>query len=256
MLRGVGALLVIGGVGAWSMRIVSQVGAAARAGAPVSTAEALTAVAAAGVVACLAWLALAVVLQLLCLVPGAVGRVAVTVADAVTPRLVRRVAGAALGLGVAAGLAAGPVAARPHTLVAGAPLPDPGFAPPARPTPTPVGSVGTPGGPRATPGVSVDSPAVPDPGWVPTAPAVRAQPDVRVLSTAPPPPEPTTVEVVVRRGDSLWAIVARHLGPQAGDAEVAETWPAWFAANRDVIGDDPDLLLPGQVLRAPEAVGP
>ena len=60
----------------------------------------------------------------------------------------------------------------------------------------------------------------------------------------------------MRRGDSLWAIVARHLGPRAGDAEVAETWPAWFAANRDVIGDDPDLLLPGQVLRAPEAVGP
>ena len=31
---------------------------------------------------------------------------------------------------------------------------------------------------------------------------------------------------------------------------------AWFAANRDVIGDDPDLPLPGQVLRAPEGVGP
>ena len=117
-------------------------------------------------------------------------------------------------------------------------------------------SVGTPAGPSPAHGASVDSPAVPDPGWVPTAPTIRAQPDVRVLSTAPPPPEPTTVEVVVRRGDSLWAIVARHLGPQAGDAEVAETWPAWFAANRHVIGDDPDLLLPGQVLRAPEAVGP
>ena len=25
----------------------------------------------------------------------------------------------------------------------------------------------------------------------------------------------------------------------------------WYAANRDVIGDDPSLLRPGQVLRAP-----
>src|SRR5215204_292746 len=93
LTRGTTALLVLTGVGAWSLRVVREVGAEASAGAPVTPAEALTAVAAAGVVACLAWLALAVVLQLLCLVPGAVGRVAMTVADAVTPHLVRRVAG-------------------------------------------------------------------------------------------------------------------------------------------------------------------
>ena len=56
----------------------------------------------------------------------------------------------------------------------------------------------------------------------------------------------------MRRGDSLWAIAARHLGPGATDAEVAEEWPRWYAANRAVIGPDPDLVLPGQVLRAPE----
>jgi nucleoid-associated protein YgaU len=49
--------------------------------------------------------------------------------------------------------------------------------------------------------------------------------------------------------------VARHLGPDATDAEVAAQWPRWHAANRSVIGDDPDLLLPGQVLRAPHAEG-
>ena len=53
------------------------------------------------------------------------------------------------------------------------------------------------------------------------------------------------------RGDSLWAIAARHLGPGATDAEVAREWPRWYAANRDTIGADPDLLLPGQVLRVP-----
>jgi nucleoid-associated protein YgaU len=52
----------------------------------------------------------------------------------------------------------------------------------------------------------------------------------------------------------LWSIVARHLGPDVSDGEIARAWPAWFEANRAVVGDDPDLLRPGQVLRAPEGV--
>ncbi len=58
----------------------------------------------------------------------------------------------------------------------------------------------------------------------------------------------------MHRGDSLWSIAARHLGPGASDAEIARAWPAWFAENRDVVGDDPDLILPGQVLRPPQVV--
>lgn len=60
--------------------------------------------------------------------------------------------------------------------------------------------------------------------------------------------------VTVRAGDTLWAIAASHLGDGADDAAVAAAWPDWFDANRDVIGDDPDLLLPGQVLRVPDGV--
>jgi nucleoid-associated protein YgaU len=60
-----------------------------------------------------------------------------------------------------------------------------------------------------------------------------------------------TPPVVVRRGDTLWTIAARQLGPDATDAEIAEQWPRWWRANRTRIGDDPDLLLPGQVLEAP-----
>lgn len=52
--------------------------------------------------------------------------------------------------------------------------------------------------------------------------------------------------VVVRRGDSLWAIAARHLGPGARDADIAAVWPRWYAANRAVIGPDPSALVPGQ----------
>ena len=43
----------------------------------------------------------------------------------------------------------------------------------------------------------------------------------------------------------------RHLGGDAPDAEVAKAWPRWYAANRAVIGSDPDVLRPGQVLRIP-----
>ncbi|GII99346.1 hypothetical protein Slu03_17240 [Sediminihabitans luteus] len=58
-------------------------------------------------------------------------------------------------------------------------------------------------------------------------------------------------EVVVLRGDTLWAIAARALPAGASDQAVAAASTRWFEANRDVIGTDPDLILPGQVLRAP-----
>ena len=53
------------------------------------------------------------------------------------------------------------------------------------------------------------------------------------------------------RGDSLWAIAARHLGPHATRRQVAHEWPRWYAANRKVIGPDPNLIRVGQVLTAP-----
>ena len=57
--------------------------------------------------------------------------------------------------------------------------------------------------------------------------------------------------VVVVPGDCLWTIAARAIGPDATDAEVAVAWPRWYARNRVTIGADPDLLIPGMVLRPP-----
>jgi nucleoid-associated protein YgaU len=57
--------------------------------------------------------------------------------------------------------------------------------------------------------------------------------------------------VVVKPGDTLWSIAATELGPNATAEDVATRWPAWYAANRQLIGPDPDLILPGQVLRIP-----
>jgi nucleoid-associated protein YgaU len=57
--------------------------------------------------------------------------------------------------------------------------------------------------------------------------------------------------VLVRPGDTLWAIAARELGPGATAAQVAAEWPRWHAANLHRIGPDPDLIVPGWHLRPP-----
>ena len=58
--------------------------------------------------------------------------------------------------------------------------------------------------------------------------------------------------VVVRKGDTLWAIASAHLPPDAGVAATARAVDRWHAANTDVIGSDPDLIHPGQRLTPPE----
>ncbi|MET3808926.1 LysM peptidoglycan-binding domain-containing protein [Arthrobacter sp. UYEF3] len=100
--------------------------------------------------------------------------------------------------------------------------------------------------PDPTPG----SPSLgPDPHWTPAPPPV----DPRTLAARPLRTQepPGTAEVTVRAGDSLWSICAAELGPLASDVDIAVAWPRLYQANRDVIGGDPGLLLPGQVLRVP-----
>ena len=58
-------------------------------------------------------------------------------------------------------------------------------------------------------------------------------------------------EIVVRRGDSLWTLTARRLGPGASAAQVAAAWPRLYAANRAVIGTNPALIHPGLRLVPP-----
>lgn len=84
------------------------------------------------------------------------------------------------------------------------------------------------------------------------APAAPPAPDLdwAAHAVAPPP------AVVVQPGDSLWALAEQHLagrGESTTDAAVARAWPTWWAANRDVVGDDPDLLQPGTRLTPPPA---
>ncbi|MEZ0165542.1 LysM peptidoglycan-binding domain-containing protein [Kineococcus sp. LSe6-4] len=90
-----------------------------------------------------------------------------------------------------------------------------------------------------------------DPGWPVTGPTrPDAPPAPRPAAQARPVPSGTG-EVVVLRGDSLWSLAAHRLGPGATGAEVLAEQHRLYAANADVIGQDPDRLLPGQVLRLP-----
>lgn len=107
------------------------------------------------------------------------------------------------------------------------------------------------------PGPSTSGTGGIDPRWTPNGPA--AEPGILAPSPSRPDAdhgvgsdgESVAATVVVRAGDSLWSIAADSLGPFATDMEVASAWPEWYRSNRVVIGPDPHLILPGQILHAP-----
>lgn len=94
---------------------------------------------------------------------------------------------------------------------------------------------------------------VPAPGWVPDRPT---RTDQVARACAPlitgKPVADDSGEVVVRRGDTLWSIAAAHLGPHADARAIAAEWPRWYDTNKEVIGDDPDLLMIGIRLQLPD----
>jgi nucleoid-associated protein YgaU len=60
---------------------------------------------------------------------------------------------------------------------------------------------------------------------------------------------------VVVRGESLWRIARATLlertGREPTSGDIARFWPHIYEANRAVIGDDPNLILPGQQFTIP-----
>jgi hypothetical protein len=182
---------------------------------PVPLGATLGLAAAVGAWLLLTWLSASLVVAVLAAAARARWGLCCT-AERVTPALARRVAAAMLGVGMV-----------------GAPL---GLA-------TPAGAQdGFPASDRASdplPGWTADRPAAP------SGPADAAGPPLAA------PGGRGAGLVVVRPGDTLWHIAARHLGPGASAADVAAEWPRWHAANRDRIGPDPHLVRPGLRLRAP-----
>jgi nucleoid-associated protein YgaU len=179
-----------------------------------------------------AWGALGLALTATSALPGALGSAARTATQVLLPAGARRSAALVLGLGlgVAAPLAGVAVTAmaQPAAAAPGAAVPDWPRGPevPTEPAPAPA------------PAPEPADPLVPD--WPPDLTAAAAD-----------------GSHVVVRGDCLWHIASARLAAASGtrptDGEVARAVHAWWVANAEVIGPDPDVLLPGQVLRAPGA---
>lgn len=274
-----GALSCGAGTAAWALTCLAlQDWPVAGSDGPPTTDEVLGASLVWAAVALCGWLGITFAILALSAAPGALGRTFCRIAHSLTPHCARQALALALGASVGtvalpapaaiAATTAGTTAAGPATSLststsgspstgtsgsaadsssgaasavapaaAGSGVPGPGFAPshPAH------GAVS-----RTTP--------APAPGWVPDRPARVTSPEPGSLLGGTLRPAGSTIDTVtVRRGDTLWSIAARHLGSGASDSEVAAEWPLWFAANRGVIGDDPDVVLPGQLLRAPTA---
>ncbi len=173
-----------------------------------------------------AWGALGLVLTAMSALPGLAGAAAGLLLRRLLPASARHAAALALGVGLAAAPAlTGCTAPSPVAAVAAAERVEGLPAPAAAPL------------------------ALPD--W----PAAPAAPAPAPPAAVPDWPAPAPGEHVVLRGECLWSIATADLRARTGtdpsDAEVTVAVGRWWAANAAVIGTDPDLLLPGQVLRPP-----
>jgi hypothetical protein len=255
---------------------------------PASPDQALAAIAGSVALALIVWLLAALMLSLLAALASgtsALGSVATDLARLVAPMILRNAVAALLGVAIAASpaAAAGAVHPAPHSrsslitptapaarpaLSGGElspawfPLPDraPIVGAVAVATPTATGTA-TLASPAASPSGATPDPEL-LPGWIPSRPPKPSDANPAAAELAPLAAGPARArvdpddQVVVRRGETLWDIAARHLGPGATDGEIAMEWPHWFTANRAVIGPDPDHLVPGERLRAPERAAP
>ena len=230
--------------------------------------------------ACAAWLFTLVLATWLAEVPGELGAVARVAARCLAPTATRTALRLALGAAVLSTGATGTALADgggPVLAPAPAPAPAswdwPGLAPAAKGAVRGEGSppLASPSLPTELPHPSTQPlraapspPSTPSPRTTPSRPAETGpsssipaaahpadipRPDTDEL--VPPVDAPAGTQVVVRPGDSLWGLAERALGGHASAARVAAAWPAWWQANRAVIGDNPDLIQPGSHLTTP-----
>ncbi|MCF4122396.1 LysM peptidoglycan-binding domain-containing protein [Antribacter sp. KLBMP9083] len=220
-----------------------------------------------------AWVGLSALLALACGLTARAGRrwtAGERLVARSAPFLVRRLAHAAVGAGIGLALVT------PTAIALPAPAAGAGSTPEAESAPHVLDLGWQPTTAAPADGAAPEAAAPPDggslasepspaaPGGIAGGPAVPGQPDNPATETAFPVRvdladrglpggggRPPTVVVVP--GDTLWEIAAAHLGGSPPAAEIAEAVARWYAGNRAAVGADPDLILPGQTLRAPSA---
>lgn len=75
------------------------------------------------------------------------------------------------------------------------------------------------------------------------------------LRTAEAADHPGAETWIVEAGDHLWAIAAETVADRTGhtdDESVGAYWQRLIEANLHIVGDDPDLIHPGQIIELPE----
>ena len=214
---------------------------------------------------CLLWFAGVLALEFGATIPGAAGRACARVVSRCAPTVMRHAARWLVGTAMLAtpliaapamAASGGPSLDRPVAAVATAPTTavPPAAAPSAAAPSAAAPSAAAPSAAAASSGlvhIGLDRPVGP---YLPPPPppAVKTADDQGVsVLTGSAHRDVADDTYVVRRGDALWDIAARHLGPAASAAEIAREWPRWYEANRAVIGDNPNVIRPGEVLRAP-----
>ncbi len=210
-----------------------------------------------------AWLGLAVLIATATRVPGSCGRMAAGACRIVLPAALRRIVIGGAGLGV---LLSPVIAdARPGTQASAHPTPPHAVTAllSAAPLPAALPAPTWPSDPPARQATPTRRPTMVAPPRWPASPARAAGPAAAKPADTPPttgsrsrhpPLVARAARATVRPGDSLWLISARRLGSHPSQALIATSWPRWYAANRDVIGDDPSFITPGQVLTAPNPI--
>ncbi len=214
-----------------------------------------------------AWLGLGAALSALSRLPGFVGHTCAELAARIAPAALRRWVSFLLGSslvgafvpGTAVADGDGPATRSPASCSLLTVAPDPMFHALGHPTERadrPPAETDGPLDPADPKSAETDNPDVPEPAFVPLGPL-----GPRSLDCTGPPDEDDTAGsagsrtdpvYVVQPGDTLWGIAAAHLTTpvdgtaRPSEAAIAETWPLWYAANRDVIGPDPDHIEPGQ----------
>lgn len=191
--------------------------------------ELVTAISAAAALVLLVWVAIGLLVSVLAAIPGPWSAASSHLQDYVAPATVRRWAALLLGATIVSTITpAGAAATLPTSSVS---APAPGWVTDESST------------------TSTDETEAPAPAWTPAL--TRSLPSVSLTTPRPTPTDTEAHEVTVRRGDTLWDLAAAHLPTEATDAEIAASWQRWHLENRDVIGSDPDLILPGQILTVP-----
>jgi nucleoid-associated protein YgaU len=204
----------------------------------VGTDRMILVLAAAAVWLAAVWLGIGLLAALCPALPGAAGRAADRLARRTLPAALYRLCASAAGVSVLVApitaVTTAVAAERPSGVSEVAAVVDP--PPPAWPTGGPVPPPAWPQGTntRTTP------PATP-------VPQIRTVPPAAQASNGPPAHSAVTVQP----GDSLWLIAARRLGTGATPSQINVAWREWYAANRALIGADPNVIHPGQVLVDP-----